>query len=258
MAIENDCKKIDELLDAYHDDELVAADKAKVEAHLTTCQACSLRLTEIGQLVSTLKQLSPLAVPSDFESKLDSLIDAQLAGKSPQIVRAGTPKSNVISFSPRLLAPIAVAAAVALIAIAFNSNPPVNQAPITAQKPAQPDYKPIPAPDANLAKSTSPLDQPEKVADNTAPHVAPPLATSNNGTNHDTPSKPKSVRSPEKVSAPTTQIANNKAGQDTISKQKSIEINSQDEIAELPGAGSGLNEAVGISTDEDGLYDLKM
>src|SRR5580700_4557922 len=75
MFSHEDCNRIKPLLDAYLDGELNASESQAVDAHISSCDACKRALTEISQVVVSLKRLPPVApagrdFADDFERVL--------------------------------------------------------------------------------------------------------------------------------------------------------------------------------------------
>ncbi|HEY9772261.1 MAG TPA: zf-HC2 domain-containing protein [Planktothrix sp.] len=76
MFRHEDCNRIQPLLDAYIDGELSAAESQAVDMHLSSCDACKRSLTEIAQVVGSLKQLRPVA-PRDFADDFETVLAAK-------------------------------------------------------------------------------------------------------------------------------------------------------------------------------------
>ncbi len=75
------CPEVEELLSAYHDDELAPDARASLTAHLEDCPACTGRLKEFQALSALSAQLhapeAPAHLWSALESKLDGDLDAE-------------------------------------------------------------------------------------------------------------------------------------------------------------------------------------
>ena len=250
----NICREIAPQLDALHDGELQGADRAHVEKHLAICASCVNQLAEIDRLVHTLKTLPRLQAPAKLSADLDTLIERQ---------------GKVVPLAPRLWRPIAIAAAViALVLGAKSLHGPSSNAPVTAsndnsQRAAirPPASSPIALPQSSVA-------------------VKPHLQTPDSVVKHDPAAAPSVAMKPTKQSAARNEVIATQptAHPFTAVTPKTLQkiepmiqqqtpkvavakhaAGTQDEIAEVPsGSLNGFNDAVGIATDEDGLYDLKM
>jgi len=69
--------KIRELLDAYHDGEVTAAEREQIERHLNVCDACKQALTQIRSLSSLLRCLPQPHLEKDFAEQIEQAISAQ-------------------------------------------------------------------------------------------------------------------------------------------------------------------------------------
>jgi hypothetical protein len=243
MDTSNTCKDIKPFLDAYHDQELPAAEAARVKAHLEQCAACSTRLAETARLVQQLKTLPHLELPADFANKFDV----------SQPVR----KTNVIALPVRIWAPVGVAAAVALV-LAIRINTPVANAPGQLHPPvaSAPSNNNMPKSASRSAETSAnqsqsqPATQPEiLVAQALDKHSSPHAAVVSTAPHQHAPH----VLPPEKgvqVSSPAEQT----------SAQAAAEAVTTYTVADLSDTATtgSLPEALGIATDEDGLYEIKM
>ena len=236
------CRDIAPQLDAFHDGELQGNDQARVEKHLAVCAACVNQLAEIDRLVHTLKTLPKVEVSSKFSADLDKLIDEQ---------------GKVMAFRPRVWMPIAAAAAVvALVIGAKYMAPGTTNSPVTANN-TMPNTGTI----QQTVKPETTVQQPKVAAkqDTPTPGITPAVSSQQGKAVVATrpvqqapvSAEPKSLQKIEPmIQQQSPQVA-------TVNPKHAA--HTQDEIAEVPsGSLNGFNEAVGIATDEDGLYDLKM
>jgi anti-sigma factor RsiW len=60
------CEEISPMLDAFHDGELDQSEHAGVTLHLSLCGKCQAKLSEIGNVVSSLKSLPRMQMPRDL------------------------------------------------------------------------------------------------------------------------------------------------------------------------------------------------
>lgn len=238
---EQSCKEIIPLLDAYFDQELNTAEKVGVEQHLAGCSGCSTRLASIELLVGSLKSMPQVKMKFD-------VTDMPL------------PTSKVVALPPRVWAAVGVAAAaVALLAVAtFNGN---SLKPVVAGKPASPHNH-------VSRENETPVEPPAVANQNptskqSAPHAqvavqsARETGTANNGTVKTL--TPVAANQANRRSAPNNIV--NQASQQPmqLATQFAAPSAEKQEIVEVAVIEEGgLDDALGIATDEDGLYELKM
>ncbi len=245
---EQSCKEIIPLLDAYFDQELSTTEKADVERHLSGCSECSTKLANIESLVGSLKSMPKVEMKRD-------ITDMPLPARG-----------KVVAFKPRVWAAVGVAAAaVALLAVAtYNSG---SMKPVVADKPSKPQTESTfthenetqIAPQAVANQNQSP----KQAAQHTQVAVQTTHETTTHGTAHNGSVKP------------PTQMANNQDSQRQLIQSNTVNqaVQQQVQVAtQSPANGAdrrdmvevavieegGLGDALGIATDEDGLYELKM
>ncbi len=235
MSVQADlCAELEPLLDSYHDNELDAGERQRVDLHLSSCQVCTGRLSSIKQLVGSLQRMPRLNLPDDFMDKLES-----------RTKQAEQP-SNVVQGPWRAWAGVGLAATAAIILLCLTfaaRGPQVAETPKTQPAPQIPapnqpsvattaadsTAKPGPAPQAIVATQPNQLPAPGPVRT-----VAPEQAPASN--NH----------KPDKAPAPA---------QDNHTQQQYSYA-----IAELPdpSRNSSFDDDLGIDTDEDGLYAINI
>ena len=71
------CKKIEELLNRYVDQELDAESTQTVEEHLKSCSSCREESLKLKQVVSTLNSISPQLAPVTFTQKIMTKISQE-------------------------------------------------------------------------------------------------------------------------------------------------------------------------------------
>ena len=64
------CIEVVELVTAYQDDALTAADRERMEEHLVFCDGCSTYLEQIRQTVAVTGRLEPEDIPAPLQEKL--------------------------------------------------------------------------------------------------------------------------------------------------------------------------------------------
>jgi anti-sigma factor RsiW len=85
-----DCNQIRPLLDAYHDNELEAGERAIVEAHLRICDACRRGLAGISFVVDSMGKLPAVKLKRD----LSGAIESRLLGGSDNDMQDKTVKTD--------------------------------------------------------------------------------------------------------------------------------------------------------------------
>jgi Putative zinc-finger len=262
------CTEITEQLDAYHDGELAGTERAVIEQHLSGCPACIAKLREIDRVVHTLKNIPQPAIPIALATKLDNMLDDALAGKTP------TNKSrqqNVLAFHPALAAPIAVAAVSLALFLAYRFMAPTQAPTVTA---SQPTTKTV-----QVAQMQTPENQavtePQPEAQTQIAEPAPIVVDqhSNKRTEKHKDTEVANAQHSASVNSHGSEQANAEkiAGAMKSSRQSTRQSSGQpvpapvaaaetgdSELADLPVSTPTLNDTLGIATDEDGLYDIKM
>lgn len=236
-SVSEKCQPTFELLDAYHDGELGETEKKTVSEHLASCQDCSKALAEIQQLVLGIKSI-PMIMPS--RDIVESINFDQFERKS-----------NVIPFARKFGIGIgAVAAAAVALVFAFNTGhaPGNSGANIADNMPKAPAVKQT----QSIASNANPEQQNKEVQEQPAQsneniaEILPEKKTTENSNSNLLASKIAEKQPPQikpeliKMEAPKSSEALN-------------------ELATIPDAGNMIGaDALGIGTDEDGLYDIKI
>lgn len=219
-ALNSDCTKIQESLSAYLDHEQV--DAPDIEQHLSTCSNCQEELKGLKQVKAALKALPASVSQKDFTGQLESQL------KNNKVVYA--------NFSSKAVAAVLISlvGAFGLWAVTHQNNTPEKQTTQIAVK-------------ENIV-------QPEKMV------KTPPAVIASN------PAKEVAIKETSKAKIDTpprqtketakTEIA--KVEPDTInikitSKPINIALNSPELSSE-----DGLFNEMGFSSDEDGLYAIKL
>lgn len=87
MSNDFNCDQLEPLLSAYHDGELTEPERAAAEKHLNGCTACQHRLLEISAVAGSLKALPRLNPKTDVAANIEQLI----ANQPKPTVRFGRP-----------------------------------------------------------------------------------------------------------------------------------------------------------------------
>lgn len=242
---ETSCTKFETGLDAYHDGELSAVEKDAVEKHLGQCPACNAKLADIDRLVSSLKHLPRVGLSRDFSANLDNIL-SQPAQK------------QIILLQPKVWAPLSIAAAIILLVLTFKLVPQPGHNTVAVSTPnkivsPEKQNEPAPASASQGQIASTPVfpdnkGQASQTKDNSAPTVKPQIARQD-----DNAIKPMAA---EKSASP--EIASRMQVEEIPAINNDNKVSENFEIAEVSNQNGSFMEAVGITTDEDGLYDLKM
>ena len=79
----DNCKDMRELLSAYHDAELDSSERAQVEEHLSGCADCREELAAVQSVVSSLKSLPTVSLSKDYSADIESLLKRAAAAAEP-------------------------------------------------------------------------------------------------------------------------------------------------------------------------------
>lgn len=239
----NACQPLLELLDAYHDGELETSERSKVEEHLKNCQPCTDKLSAIGAVASSLKSMPRLEPSRDIVGEMQF-----------------EEKSNVVPFARKNKFALVTAAAAVALVFAFNFKP-ASQTDLASKQTAQTQTI-ASTKGANSSNSGTneanqtvvPEQQGNKISSTANPEIASTSGTelpANLPVSSHAQKKDSSSDSAQKAE-PKTQVAElPKATTDNSQAQ-------QNEIALMPEISASGADALGIATDEDGLYDIKI
>jgi hypothetical protein len=258
------CEQIKLMLDAFHDGELNESEHAEVERHLAGCASCQSDRAAIAAVAASLKSLPTLSPKMDVAANIEHLIATR------------TKPAQTLVPKPIMWSAVGIAAAAALVLIVGKSgnglqpadlavNPPAphhDTAP-TKEIAAVPDKKTIdhklipapktvnelavkPAPQHVDRKESAPSPAPQLIAQRP---VAPPVAASI-GTTSATNQVQPIVTAHDTNQVVVASRPNDQGG--TISANNSL-VAVYD--AEQHNA---VTEELGITTNEDGLYAIKL
>jgi hypothetical protein len=288
------CKQMEEALDAYYDLELSAEEAEAVELHLADCAICNARLADIEMVVTQLKSLPAvewsgdlsdaieariLAQASSLEVKAESSLEVK-AESSPE-VKAESKVENVVSINSRsssqsssqaqpigsssklagFLKPryiLASAASILALFFAYNqfaSTPStvtkVAQTPVSESSPVEKEVTPKVKVDSAHQVASTPALEPVKVASTTDSQQQPKVAKA---------ATTKAESTKEKITKEKTatekMLANNVQGDRDHNNNN---VNDSEEIVAVYDYDTIDSVSdFGISTNEDGLYAIKL
>ncbi|MGD9684600.1 MAG: zf-HC2 domain-containing protein [Candidatus Obscuribacterales bacterium] len=248
MTDSTDCKKINDLLDPYLDSELPGdSDIALVENHLAGCVSCRDQLTRLKSASDAIKSLPPLTMESDLSEDLSFLEK----GRDNVVAFKGDRSKQIYAWAGALAAAL-VLSLLSYAALNQSSQPePVvavktpEQQPVASVK-VQPDrHEPAPPavasvqehqPDGVEVASTGPAVAPSKKDNRPEEKPAPAIAD-----NH---SDRSGGKAPPAVAVKTVTCPG-----ELLSTEAVIAYDGEED--------SGFVD-LGISTNEDGLYAIKL
>ncbi|HEY9679510.1 MAG TPA: zf-HC2 domain-containing protein [Drouetiella sp.] len=274
------CEQLDSLLSAYRDGELSEAEHREAEGHISQCASCQNKLIELDAVVHALKSLPRMEPQRDYAADIEQLIAAQPAVKAPSRRR------------PIVWGGIGVAAAAAVMIAVGTIKPTVNVAPTTASTAGvhRGMEKPVAGGDSEIA-SISDSDfvalhggndeASSDVVDVKLHHAQPAVSGSKEGGHNSEQTKQEADPNRKKNSKfnPKVQVANNSnVGSDVVpgsASQAQSRLDAEStQVADnainktnMPDSNlvavyetdqKGVTEELGITTDEDGLYAIKL
>ena len=264
------CEEVLGLIDEYHDQELDRDKSSSVEAHINECDNCFKALASIQSLSSLLRTLPRESPATDYSQKVDDL----LAGK----VNSSVKETKLVPFPQRKgLTISAVAAALILLVIAGaaiipshngNSNSSIktartgidkNNLVANQTKTQKPDQQVGLKEVASSSQEKSMSQRLSREEENLL-NVKPPTIAKT------TPSEEKQNKNIEQPTVASIKVA------PPIVKQSST--NPASPVSEVPiptqltsteayvaydtEEGDDLFSQMGVSTNEDGLYAIKL
>ena len=113
------CEETQELLEAYHDEELTAETRSAVAVHVKTCARCTAALAQLGELSGAIKAVGSFPVPESLRRNVEKLAaDASRTNASaPRRFGFGTLAASHIG-----IAAAAGLAAYALVADSYSRS----------------------------------------------------------------------------------------------------------------------------------------
>lgn len=256
------CQQIKLMLDAYHDGELSESERGETERHLTGCVSCQNDAAAIAIVAKSLKDLPTLTPKIDVAANIDQMIAA----------RSQPTFSNVSR--PVVWSAVGIAAAAAVVLFVGKFGAPVQTADV-AVKPSAPAHEQQTAlmpekKQAPMIKSTKPITVEHDLP---KPEIAVKPVLPSGKNDHAASQKPASLI------AQRTGGVNGK-GKDANSTNKQLSTTSSTTtIAVAPKQNdsnavdkvnnsliavydadqhNAVTEELGITTNEDGLYAIKL
>lgn len=266
------CQQMEEELSAYYDLELSAEEAEAVELHLADCDACATKLAEIDGLVSKLKSLPAVEWSGDLSDAIEARILARAVpaeANSSNVVsinsavnssNASESSTSVSQFKPRYV--LAVAASILALFFAYTQFSSSIPAAKVAQAPVL-DSKPVLKVTSGQAEQNVTVVEiastPEKLVTSGSAVSQLPAVTS-----HSTPRALKVTAKPslpelkpaKEVTMTKKMLANSDLGKRDHNNNN---VNDSEEIVAVYDYDTVDSASdFGISTNEDGLYAIKL
>jgi hypothetical protein len=134
-----DCRETQTLLTPFHDGELPAADRARVEEHLRGCRECGALLADLARADRAAGVPDPGPAYWDrFNARVMDRVEREADGPKVTVLR---PKGGWMRQQLRYLVPAAAAAALVVVVVRYggmNPGAPAPAVPPAASEPAAP------------------------------------------------------------------------------------------------------------------------
>lgn len=251
-----------ERLSAYRDSELGAAEQGRVEQHLSICASCREELAAIESVIKRLKSLPAVDMTKDFSVDIDSII-----ARSKKAAAADTSKAVSIKKNP-IAVWIAAAAAIALCLVVANLPRTAGSGARTVASwnaPATVSSNPIEQSARDSAVAAA--DQ-SKADERRAAAQQPVIAQRHAGTAGGRAASAQNQQSIKVAVQPrraetASPLAPSRNARNPRRSAEFIDLDDLDDSEAILALsvlddGADVLDATGISTDEDGLYAIKM
>jgi hypothetical protein len=136
-----DCRETQTLLTAFHDGELPAADRARVEEHLRGCRECGALLADLARadLAAAVPDPGP-AYWDRFNARVMDRVEREADGPRVAILR---PKHGWMRQQLRYLVPAAAAAALVVVVVRYGGMHPGAPTPTVPPAVSEPAAPPV-------------------------------------------------------------------------------------------------------------------
>lgn len=218
-------------IDAYFDNELSDSERLAVQKHLDTCPDCTARLADINSLVFELKALPKLSLKADLIEKLDFTRQAETVSTEAANYKKGSQRHRTVWFGIG-------GAAAAAVAMFFMVQKGPQETPLVENFSVGKEIVKASKP-ANSERAEQSVGTDLPVGETAKDKVPAALLAEDN-------QKEKRIES-------AAVITSEKKNKNTIAES---EVGT--ELALMPDSDDTAAEALGIGTDEDGLYDIKI
>ncbi len=256
---EGGCAGISELLDGYYDGELSSQEKLLVEQHFEICVDCPPKLQQIRKVADDLSSLPRLKPQRNIIEILE--LNPVTTADSADLAIVSS-KANLLPFNRSVKIGICTAAAAAVAMIFAFTFKPVEIAQVRPDPNSAIEMK------AALTASNSGLNE-EKTPDSVESPKAAFIEDSNDQAaikKQNNELLEEQIQRPDKSARKLDEIAKlpNDSSVFPAVRHEAITVDvpraiDNAEVAVMPESDNGAcADALGIGTDEDGLYDIKI
>lgn len=135
-----DCRETQALLNAFHDGELPAAERARVEGHLRGCPECGALLADLARMDQAAGVPDPGPAYWDrFNARVMDRVGREADGPGVRVLR---PKGGWMREQLRYLVPAAAAAALVLVIVHYGGMRPGAPTPAVPSAVSKPEPEP--------------------------------------------------------------------------------------------------------------------
>lgn len=246
---EQTCASLRQNLDAYVDAELEAAEMASAKAHIEDCADCSKQLELTSLILDGIKASPRLTCPKDIAGELNFEANAG-AAESAKVLSLLSPRKTRIWWGLG-----SVAACAAVLILFLGQNAPVTKDRLATNQSPKIDFNTKPEQDPSQAVRAE--MKPNNTHQDGLIAEKPAESELGKGKNENL-AQTSSVYPPAKQKEFKIMIADKNKETGNLVKPESQESEIPSELALMPDSVETTADALGIATDEDGLYDIKI
>lgn len=254
---QSNCAEIEPLLDAFHDGELAGDERKLVSDHLSGCADCQAKLEAVERLVGYLGALPTLQPARDFAALIpDQWEDSSRKGVEPVVA---IERSGQLARPALMMVAAAAALSLLIYAYAGLKEPTVPKIEVAAQvEPKRSESS------AQLKKDSPGQNAASNVDASKQDYSYGSQAISDSGSNQQmsVPAGPlKPVQQQRKIDRPVVAFQSDAAEPLSFDSGRLPEATETESVAvaTLDEVGrTNTSAAIGLATDEDGLYAIEL
>lgn len=256
---QSNCAEIEPLLDAFADGELAGDEQKLVGDHLTGCADCQAKLEAVERLVGYLGTLPALKPSRDFAALLPDNLD-EASSKSAEPVVA-IKRSGQLARPALIVAAAAAALFLSIFAYAGFKQPTLPKVEVAEQ--VMPNhFEPPVQVQPNSSKQNAAVDLVESIASKQDGGGNPVVSDSGPSQQTSVPAEPlKPVEQKRKIERPVVAVESDAAEPLSFNPGRLPEATETESVAvaTLDEVGrTNTSAAIGLATDEDGLYAIQL
>jgi len=235
-----DCRETQTLLTAFHDGELPAAERARVEEHLRGCPDCVALLADLARVDQAAGVPDPGPAYWDrFNARVMDRVEREADGPRVAILR---PKGGWMRQQLRYLIPAAAAAALVVVVVRYGGMYPVAPTPTVSPAGSEPAaVRPVPPPvPAKERFDTVTREKRDRLADRS-------VAGGDGEASRDRAAAPAAVSAP---SPPPMAFRNTPAGSPPVTAADRMTQGNQAERKKMERAAAPMAEQQGAAKAE--------